>query len=169
VVAVVLAGCGSADSTNLAQVQGTPVVHLPTATPEPKPLSQPRVGNTITVDSVATTRVSATPLTPDQYDSMKQGDIYVVCTVKMVIHGSSDADYNEFDFMLVSGTGNATDTTFSAAYTANNQLQSGTLTAGGSDTGDLIYEVAQGDHGAKLSWQPSFFGQTGGHTWLLGL
>jgi hypothetical protein len=87
----------------------------------------------------------------------------------MVIHGSSDVDYKEFEFKLVSGTGTATDTTFSAAYTANNQLQSGTLTAGGSVTVDLIYEVAQGDHGAKLSWQPSFFGQTGDHTWLLGL
>ena len=132
-----------------------------------------KVGQTITVDSVATTLISVHKLSvgPDDVPP-KTGNQYIVVRVKIVNTGSSEVTYNEFDFHAESGSGNVTDSTVvipPASYTANNVLNSGKIAAGGNVSGDILFEVPTGDHQAKLTWQPSIFGNSTTYSWNLGL
>ena len=74
--------------------------------------------------------------------------------------------YNEFDFHAKSSSGNITDPELASD---NNDLGSGQLSAGGNAEGDIIFQVPQGDHGAELTWSPSFFENSDANGWLLGL
>ncbi len=129
------------------------------------------VGQTITVNSVATTLVSVHPLPvgPDDIQP-KTGNEYVVVRVKIVNNGTTETPYNEFDFHAASGAGNVIDADIApSAYTANYLLNSGTLTAGGSVSGDIIFQVPIGDHQAELTWQPNIFSNSTTYAWNLGL
>jgi Domain of unknown function (DUF4352) len=128
-----------------------------------------KVGGTITLSGVQATLVSAKTNPGGQYDTPKSGDEYVVAHVKL--HNTSDQEqqYNEFDFHVKSGTGNITNGTFVTFENSSDQLSSGTLSAGGTADGDLVFEVKKGDHAAELTWQPSFFGGQGSNGWKLGL
>jgi uncharacterized protein DUF4352 len=125
------------------------------ATATPQSRSVP-VGQTQTWDGVQVTVTGATALQPGQYDSIKAGDEYLVAHVKIVNTSNTDYDYNEFDFQIMNKAGNVTHITFTSSYTANAELSSGTLTAGGGTVeGDLVFEVARADHVAIVVWQPS--------------
>jgi hypothetical protein len=130
-----------------------------------------KVGQTITVDSVACTLVSVKILAPDQFTQPKPGDEFIVMHVKLKNNNSQQTDYNPFDFHTKSGAGNVTDEEFAppSTYTANNQLNSGQLDPGGTVEGDIIFQVPVGDHKAELTWQPSIFGNTTQNVWNLGL
>jgi Domain of unknown function (DUF4352) len=128
-----------------------------------------KVGQTITVDSVAATLVSAKTLAADEFTKPKPGNQFIVVHIKMVNNGSDEKDYNPFDFHAKSGSGNITDEEIPpSTYTANNELNSGKLSAGGTVEGDIVFQVPKGDHKALLTWQPSFFGNAGDNGWNLG-
>lgn len=129
------------------------------------------VGQAITVSDVATTLVSVQLLAADEFTKPKSGNEFIVVHVKLVNNSSSEVDYNPFDFHVRSGSGNITDEEFAApsTYTANNELNSGKLSPGGTVAGDIIFQVPKGDHKAQLTWQPSFFGNAGDNAWNLGL
>ena len=135
------------------------------------PASVGKVGSTITVNDVAATLVSVKRLAGDQYTQPKAGNIYIVVHVKITNNSTNEVDYNPLDFHVRSGSGNITDTDFvvPSTYTANNQLDSGKLSPGGSVEGDLIFQVKKGDHAAQLTWQPNFLGNAGDNVWNLGL
>lgn len=126
-----------------------------------------KVGDTITVDSVGCTLVSAAVWqSPNQFIKPKAGNQFVRVHVKLHNGSSSEVSYSEFDFHAKSGSGNITD----AELTTNdNDLDSGKLAAGGSTEGDIVFQVPKGDHAAQLTWQPSFFGNSDDHAWLLGV
>lgn len=128
-----------------------------------------KVGQTITISGVATTLVSVKTLGADEFNKPSPGNEFIVVHVKIVNGSDSEQSYNPFDFHVKSGSGNITDETFASTYTANNQLQSGKLSAGGSVEGDIIFQAPKGDHKAELTWQPSFFGNAGDNGWYLGL
>ena len=130
-----------------------------------------KIGQTITISDVATTLVSVKVIAGDEISKPKPGNEFIVVHIKMVNNGSSEQDYNPFDFHVKSGTGNITDEEIAvpSSYTANNQLQNGKLSAGGSVEGDIIFQAPKGDHKAELTWQPSFFGNSGDNGWYLGL
>jgi Domain of unknown function (DUF4352) len=129
----------------------------PASTATPK-ASVAEVGQTQTWDGVQVTVTAAAPLQPGQYDSIKAGDEYLVAHVKIVNTSDKSYDYNEYDFQVMSKAGNVTHTTFTISYTANDELHSGTLTAGGGTVeGDLVFEVTQADHVAAVIWQPNVF------------
>src|SRR6266516_1452720 len=128
-----------------------------------------KVGQTITVSSVATTLVSVKVLASDEFNKPSQGNEFIVVHVKIVNGSDSEQSYTPFDFHVKSGSGNITDETFTSTYTANNQLQSGKLSTGGSVEGDIIFQAPKGDHKAELTWQPSFFVNSGDNGWYLGL
>jgi|SRR5947209_7034845 len=129
------------------------------------------VGQSITVDGVACTLVSAKPLAGDQFTKPKPGNEFIVVHVKLNNTSSDEKDYNPFDFHVKSGSGNITteEVIPPSTYTGNNELNSGKLAAGGTVEGDLIFQVPKGDHKAQLTWQPSFFGNAGDNAWNLGL
>jgi Domain of unknown function (DUF4352) len=130
-----------------------------------------KVGQTITVSGVATTLTSVKTLAGDEISKPKPGNEFIVVHIKMVNNGSDEQSYNPFDFHVKSGSGNITDEEIvgPSSYTANNQLQSGKLSAGGTVEGDIIFQAPKGDHKAELTWQPSFFGNSGDNGWYLGL
>jgi hypothetical protein len=134
------------------------------------PASVGKVGSTITVNDVATTLISVKKLAADQYTQPKPGNIFIVVHVKITNNSTGEVDYNEFDFHVRSGSGNITDSDVSpSTYTANNLLNSGKLSAGGSVEGDIVFQVKKGDHASELTWQPNFLGNAGDNAWSLGL
>src|SRR5258708_19118602 len=97
------------------------------------------------------------------------GNEYVIVHVKMRNTSSTEQSYNAFEFHVKSGAGNITDEQIVSFTNSSDALNSGTLSAGGTVEGDLVFQVKQHDSKAELTWQPSFFGQQGENGWLLGL
>jgi Domain of unknown function (DUF4352) len=128
------------------------------------------VGNTITVNGVSCTLVSVQPIQGDGITQPKPGDTFIVVHIKMSNNSGSDFQYFALNFQAISSTGNATYGVLPpSTYTANNEIEQGTLVPGGSFQGDLIFEVATGDHKAELSWQPNTSGNATQNVWNLGL
>jgi hypothetical protein len=166
VLAAVVSGGHTSSSSNSSSSSGTSTSDSQNSSGN----TVAKVGQTITVDSVATTLLSVHKLSVGAYDvPPKSGDEYIVVQVKIVNTGSSEVAYNEFDFHAENGSGNVTDSTIAASYNPNNELNYGNLAAGGSVTGDIPFEVPTGDHQAKLTWQPSIFGNSTTYSWNLGL
>jgi|GEM_PF-2149265 hypothetical protein len=160
--AAVILACGSATGTTTTGGSGT---SAPTAT-----VSVAKVGSTITQDNVACTLVSVQKISGDGVINPKPGNTFIVVHVKIVNHSSSNFDYNEADFNVESGSGNVTGSEIPpSTYTANNELNSGTLTPGGSVEGDIVFQVGISDHKARLTWQPNVFGDVTQNAWLLGI
>jgi hypothetical protein len=140
------------------------------STPTPAP-TVARVGDTIVVDNVSCTFISVRRIAGDTYTQPSPGNEFIVVHVRLVNHSGSEVQYNPFDFHIESGSGNITDheAVAPSTYTANNELHAGALAPGGTVTGDLIFQAKVGDHHAKLTWQPDFFGNDTDNAWLLGL
>src|SRR6266566_3796359 len=168
---LVLRSAGTAINTVSTTVASTVTTIAETPTTQAQPASQvSQVGGTITVNDVAVTLTSVKKLASDQYIQPKAGNIYIVVHVKMVNNGTGEVDYNPFDFHARSGAGNITDEEVApSTYTANNELSSGKLSAGGTVEGDIIFQVPKNDHKAQMTWQPSFLGNAGENAWNLGL
>jgi hypothetical protein len=126
-----------------------------------------KVGDTITVDGVGCTLVSAAVFHSDnQFEQPKAGNQFVRVNVKIHNGSAQQVSYNEFDFHAKSSAGNITTPAF---VSSDNDLGSGDLAAGGTVSGNVTFEVPTGDHGAQLTWQPSFFGNSDANAWLLGV
>ena len=129
-----------------------------------------KVGDTITADNVSATLESVKKLAGDEFIKPKSGNQFIVVRVKIQNKGSDEVDYNPFDFHAKSSSGNITDSELApSTYKDNKELDSGKLAKGGSVEGDIIFQVPVDDHGAQLTWQPSFFGNNSDYVWGLGL
>ena len=171
-ISVAVTNASKSVSTSLATTVATTSSNTPNSDTSSSSNSSgqvSKVGGTITLSGVQATLVSAKTNPGGQYDTLKAGDEYVVAHVKL--HNTSDQEqqYNEFDFHVKSGTGNITNTTYASFENNSDLLNSGTLSAGGTAEGDLLFEVKKGDHQAELTWQPSFFQNAGDNGWKLGL
>lgn len=158
-------------STAVNSVATSIATFTPATGSTPVPASNvSKVGGTITLNDVATTLISVKKLAADQFTQPKPGNIFIVVHVKIVNNSTGEVDYNSFDFHVRSGAGNITDEEVApSTYTANNQLNSGKLSAGGKVEGDIVFQVKKGDHASELTWQPSFLGNAGDNAWNLGL
>lgn len=165
VVLLAILACGSTSTTSGSN--GGSGGSAPTATAS----GPAKVGDTITVDSVSCTLVSVKPIAGDDFTQPKAGNEFIVVHVKIVNKSSSEFNYNPFDFHVKSGSGNITDEEAvpPSTYTANNELNAGTLAAGGSVEGDIIFQATKGDHKAQLTWSPSVFSDKTSNAWNLGL
>ncbi len=162
ILIIVMVGVAKTQSNNGASSSNTSTTNNSSQIAE--------VGQSITVDNVATTLVSVNLLPEDQYTQPKPGNEFIVVHVQLVNNGSSEVNYNSFDFHVRSGSGNITDEEIPpSTYMANNELNSGKLSPGGTVEGDIIFQVPKNDHQAQLTWQPNFFGNAGDHAWNLGL
>ncbi len=128
-----------------------------------------KVGQTITLDGVQATLTSIKTHAGTDFDKPKAGNEYVIVHVKIHNTSSTEHSYNAFEFHVKSGTGNITNEEIVSFANNSDALNSGTLAAGGTAEGDLVFQVKQHDSKAELTWQPSFFGQQGENGWLLGL
>ena len=168
---LVLRSAGTAINSVSTTVASTVTTIAETPTTQGQPASQvSQVGGTITVNDVAVTLTSVKKLAGDQFIQPKAGNEFIVIHVKIVNNSTNEVDYNPFDFHARSGAGNITDEEVApSTYTANNELSSGKLSAGGTVEGDIIFQVPKNDHKAQLTWQPNFLGNAGDNAWNLGL
>lgn len=128
-----------------------------------------RVGDTITIDGEGVTLVTVQQIQPGQYDTPpSSGQAYYVLHLKITNSGSSPADFNEFDFKVLTGQGSTIDQSIISSEPDDKLLQSGQIASGGKVEGDLVYELSTTDHGAKLIWQPGFDSSLD-HAWSLGI
>ena len=148
----------------------------PTDAPTPIPttpntsIGPAKIVNTITDNGIDCTLVSVKYLPDDGIYTPKAGDEFIVVHVKLVNNSSTDFDYNEYDFHARSSSGDVTDPEIQPdTYTANDLLDYGTLSPGGTVTGDIILQIPRGDHKAELSWQPFFDSNTTDNLWYLGI
>jgi hypothetical protein len=131
-----------------------------------------KVGQTINDSStgMTCTLVSVNTLASGELEQPKAGHEFIYVHVKLTNNGSSDADYNTFEFHIMDGNGNITDMGLPPeSYTANNELLGGKLAPGGSVEGDIIFQAPIGDHNARLTWAPTYFGSSTRYMWNLGL
>jgi hypothetical protein len=128
-----------------------------------------KVGGTITLNGVQATLVSVKTSPGGQFDTPKSGNEYVIVHIKLNNTSNKEQSYNEFDFHVKSGSGNITQQNYISTENNSDLLNYGTLSAGGSAEGDLVFQVKIGDHKAELTWQPSYFGNAGDNGWNLGL
>jgi hypothetical protein len=148
----------------------TTATNVPTPTVAPtlstNASSPAKVGQTITVNAVSCRLLSGkTVLDLDNLEVE-----WVIVHVKIVNQINQDYDYGQGDFNIISGTGNATGSSYTLPSTYNGtQIEDATLVPGGSVTGDIIFQAQVGDHKAELSWKPSVFGNTTDNVWELGL
>jgi|GEM_PF-3524201 hypothetical protein len=127
------------------------------------------VGDTITVQGVSCTLVSATTIQGDANASPDAGNIFVLVHVNIVNGSSAQFTAAYLDFSTSSnGDSHSPEVLPPASYTANDMLAFTNLNPGASVEGDILFQVAQGDHNAMLVWEPSAFGN-GTYTWNLGL
>lgn len=167
-------GIGSSSSTSITRSTNTTQPDAGTST-QPGTAAVPvgtiaKIGQTITVDQVSCTLVSAKVLAPDEFNKPKAGYQYIVVHVTMKNASTGQVSYNPFDFHIKSATGNVTDADFStpASYTANNTLNSGNLDPNGSVNGDIIFQAPIGDTKAELTWASSIFANNTQYGWTLG-
>jgi len=127
-------------------------------------------GQSFTVDNITTTLVSAYVLPVGSGELPRRGNEYIVVRVKIFYNGAGNVAYSERDFHAASGASTITNVVPAPkAYKANKLLDSGTLTAGSSVIGDIIFQVPKGDHNARLTWQPIYIDSTTTYSWNLGL
>lgn len=118
--------------------------------------SEYAVGEEITQDGIAltVTDVQRNYSSGNQFDTPESGKEYVRVNLKLVNSSSSTKSYNEFDFKVQTSTGNRINSTISLVP---NALNSGDLVAGGSVTGNIVFEVPKDDKGLKLVYNGSLW------------
>lgn len=162
---VVILACGESATTT----SGSGVSSSSNQATQPSAPKTAKVGDTITINGVATTLTSVKQLQSAEFDpTPAAGQGYYVLHIKQTNNGSDPADYNAFEFKVLAGTGSTVNQTFLSAEPNNKLLGSGQIAKGGSVEGDLVYELGTSDHKAALIWQPSFDNSLD-HAWNLGL
>lgn len=96
--------------------------------------------------------------TGNQFAQPEAGNEFVIVTVTLKNNSDSSMDYNTFNFKLQDSNGVQKDEDFMVL--SEGKLNSGSLAPGGTVTGKIGYQVAQGDMGLKLIYNGSLFGKT---------
>lgn len=166
---LIMALGNAANHTTTGNTNGSTSGSTSSATATPQ--GPAKVGSTITDDGVSCTLVSATVVKGDAYIKPDAGNVFMLVTVKIVNHSSSEFDYNPYDFNAEWGTGNLThpEIVYPDSVSNSSELHDGTLAVGGTVQGQILFQVPKDDHQAKLTWQPGFFSDKTSNAWLLGM
>lgn len=92
-----------------------------------------------------------------QFDKPKAGKQFLVVTVQIENKGTSDIDYNPFDFKLRNSQGAQSDQSFTT-INQDTALESGTLAPKGRIVGSIPFEAKIGEKGLVLIFTPSWLG-----------
>jgi hypothetical protein len=159
VLVVAVVGAIGRASNDINQLLGTPTMVAPTAGVR---------GAQSTSDGYSCKLVAVRTFPGDGFADPKPGNVFVLVHLQLANNSGQDQTYNQFDFKVQSSTGNVTGPEFVyPAGATNDTLGSGTLKPSGSVSGDIVFQLPKGDHGAQHLWEPGFSGTD--YTWSLGL
>lgn len=114
------------------------------------------VGDKVDLDGTVVTVTNVEKNTGGEFDSPKQGNEYVIVTIRIENGSDETISYNPFDFELKNSNGNITDMTFTIIDTET-ALESGELATGGFVEGTVAFEAPEGDTGLQLIYTPNMF------------
>lgn len=160
IVLIVLIGVTNADSDTADEKMATKtteptVVTETTKTMEPTTeamKSEFMVGEAIQMTDYVLTVNEVTTTPSKGYSTPKTGNEYVMINVTIQNQSDKEVSYNPFDFKIQDSNGNQTQSTF---VSLDDQLNSGSLAAGGKVTGSLAFEAPKGDESLLLIYQPN--------------
>lgn len=90
------------------------------------------------------------------FDKPKEGNEFVIVSVKIQNKGTEKLDYNPFYFKIQNSKGQITDESFTT-INQDTALNSGELAPNGEVTGTLAFEAPKGDKGLKLLYKDNIF------------
>lgn len=152
-----LIGCGDTSTTDTEDSETTEVDgEQEQVDKEEEVKDEYAVGETIESDGMELTVTGVEKSQGGEYDNPKEGSEYVIVTVQYDNSSEKDLPYNPFDFKLLNGDGQKTDSTFTMD-TQDTRLESGDLAPGGTVTGDLVFEAPAGDEGLYLIYTGNIF------------
>lgn len=111
-------------------------------------------GTVVTVNSVE-------KRTPQSYDAVQDGYEFVVVNLTFDNESDEEISYNVMNFELQDGNGNITSAFGGGSLDdVGNTLSAGQLASGGTVSGNLIFEVPEGDEDLTLRYNASFWSDT---------
>lgn len=116
------------------------------------------VGQAVTAEKMELTvsEVKRNYTPESQYYTADTGKEYVAVSVTLKNKGDDSESFSSYDFKVRDSTG--TELSYAYVGEVTGELQSGSLAAGGSTSGVMVYEVPAGDSSLVLVYSPSFFG-----------
>jgi len=118
-----------------------------------------KVGDTIQLNnhSLKVNSVNKNYKSGNQFEKPQDSNnSFVVVNVTLANTGNDDLSANQFGFKLEDETGTQRTTTFMSSV--GNELQSVTLSKGGTTSGNLVFEAKTGSSTLKLHYQGGIFG-----------
>jgi hypothetical protein len=158
--AIIRVGMSASGSTGSSSSTGHP--------PSAYSMVPARVGGTVIIDDLACTLVRVEPLQSGPVEASAAGQTFVLLHMLVANVGSKSLSYNIDDFHIA---GVAPFMQLPAAFPTHlspseRLLSSGTLRAGESAEGDLIFQVAAKGRQAQLLWRPASRSNLGGAVWV---
>jgi hypothetical protein len=152
-----LAIIGGASGGGNKTQQSSPTSSDKTAQATPTPKSDYAVAEPAAIDDqvVTVTKVTRNYNTGNPYAKPESGKEFVAVEVKIENNGSSEIDFNTYDFQMQDSNGTLRNIDLIVGL--ESQLNSGNLAPGGKVTGNLGFQVPKGDAGLKLVFKPSFW------------
>jgi len=107
------------------------------------------VGETADMDGAKYTVTGVEYSQGNDWDSPAEGNEYVIVSITVENGTEEDLDYNSLDWQMINAQGQEDSQAFSIIDT-DNSLGSGTLKAGGTKSGTVVFEEPKDDGALKL-------------------
>jgi hypothetical protein len=148
---------GASGGGNKSQQQAPPASSDKSSQARPTPKSEYAVAEPAAIDDqvVTLTKVTRNYSTGNAYAKPESGKEFVAVEVKIENNGSSQIDFNTFDFQMQDSNGTLRNIDLIVGL--DSQLNSGNLAPGGKVVGNLGFQVPKGDAGLKLVFKPTFW------------
>ncbi len=115
-----------------------------------------QIGETATDEKVEYTVTQVTSSEGSEYNKPEDGKIFVIVSLKIVNNSEDKIDYNPYSWKVVNSQGQEDDYSITGSMLTEHSLNSGSLIAGGSVEGDVVFEEPV-DGTLKLNFYNNMF------------
>lgn len=157
IIAVLATPNNSTTTTVSAPLKQIAVAQAPVV---PKVKTSYKIGESAVFNNVSVTVISMTKSMGAQFDTPKNGNEYIIVKVAIKNTGTSDADYNPYDFKMENSKGQITDNAITTVA-QNTALQSGSLAQNGTVSGTMVFEQPINDPTLTLKYTGNIFNNSG--------
>lgn len=118
-----------------------------------------KIGDIISVDGQEIVVLSAEHdyQTGSKYFAAKDGKEYVKINIQIKNKSQETKGYNALDWEIEDSNGDINSYTDAMLAQADDNLSSGSLAAGGTKKGSIVFEVPKGDAKLKIHYKPNIF------------